>query len=74
MGWHMALCEDFNCKRRIYCKTKEGCERSCLVALDIYKCNACLNKEACQNTDLYQRRQAEKEYWLNHGRGCNNGF
>lgn len=60
----MALCEKFNCKRRSFCRASTGCESSCLVALDIYKCNACLNKEACKNTALYKQRQAEKEHWL----------
>ena len=60
----MALCENFDCKRRSFCRAGTGCESSCLVALDIYKCNACLNKEACENSALYKQRQAEKEYWL----------
>jgi len=61
----MALCENFDCRRRSYCRTKAGCENSCLIALDIYKYGACLNKESCKDTDLYKQRQAEKEYWLN---------
>lgn len=60
----MALCEKFNCIRRSFCRTSSGCESSCLVALDIYKCDACLNKEDCKNTALYKQRQEEKEYWL----------
>lgn len=64
----MALCENFDCKRRSFCRTKAGCESSCFIALDIYKCNVCLNKETCQDTDLYRQKQAEKEYWLNYYR------
>jgi len=64
----MALCENFNCSRSSFCRTVSGCESSCLVALDIYKCDACLNKKDCENTVLYKQRQEEKEYWLKKGR------
>lgn len=64
----MALCEKFDCVRRSLCRTSSGCENVCLVALDIYKCNACLNKEACKNTALYKKRQEEKEYHLKKNR------
>jgi len=60
----MALCENFDCKRRSFCRTKAGCENVCLIALDIYKCIACSNREACETTDLYKQKQAEKEYFL----------
>ena len=62
----MALCENFDCKLRTYCGASAGCERSCLVALDIYKCDACKNRSSCmkETPERYERVQHLKRLQL----------
>ena len=65
-GDNMALCENFDCKGRSWCRgAGPKCESVCLNALYIHKCSSCSNREACKGSDLYKKAQAERDEVMN---------
>lgn len=49
----MGLCPQFECNRRDVClHDRKGCEQGCMIALDIYKCHACIIGKVCPNYSL----------------------
>lgn len=59
----MALCPDFICKLDLCHSKSANCKETCLIARDVYKCDACLIRDVYHCSDSYDEVQEQRKQY-----------